>query len=251
MEDAICLHLLTYVISPTMPGIRDMFPEMDFETSSNSSSAASSPALSTTATRATPTVAGPSSRPDGVANPSPPETDSEEHRSAKANKERDSRRRQAFAYQVQQDLLQFYAGITDGPQQSPGNSIRSGLAWTKDFTSENANALLSHFLQEGYREAITRGPQSLDQWKENLQQILHEAHIAKNSMYGAWIVDQDAVGRAFDPECARDQGGQGRGCDVHKHPDWRVCRYQRRSAALQRNCNQHLASLRRQRAGGH
>ncbi|KAI7217753.1 hypothetical protein KC352_g16524 [Hortaea werneckii] len=232
-----------------MPGIRDMFPEMDFETSSNSSSAASSPALSTTATRATPTVAGPSSRPDGVANPSPPETDSEEHRSAKAKKEQDSRLKQALALQDAQDLLQFYAGITDGPQQSPGNSIRSGLTWTKDFISESANALLAHFLQEGYQEAIALGPEALDQWQENLQQILHQSHVAKNSMYGAWIVDQDAVGRVTTPGCVPYK--KEKGCRVHGHQDWRACRYMRRSLALQRNRHQYLQSLRGQCAGGH
>ncbi|KAI6836029.1 hypothetical protein KC340_g5076 [Hortaea werneckii] len=233
---------------PTVPGIRDMFPEMDFETSSTSSSAASSPALSTMATRAAPAIAGPSSRPDGVANPSPPDTDSEEPRSAKAIKERDSRRKQALALQDAQDLLQFYAGITDGPQQSPGNSIKSGLTWTKDFISESANALLAHFLQEGYREATTLGPEALDQWKDNLQQILHQAHIAKNSMYGAWIVDQDPGGRVTTPGCAKDKG---RGCRVHGHQDWRTCRSLRRSLALQRNRHQYLQSLRSQRASGH
>ncbi|KAI7218449.1 hypothetical protein KC333_g3579 [Hortaea werneckii] len=235
---------------PTMPGIRDMFPEMDFETSSTSSSAASSPALSTTAirTRAGPAIAGPSSRADGVANPSPPETDSEEPRSAKAVKERDSRRKQALALQDAQDLLQFYAGVTDGPQQSPGNSIRSGLTWTKDFISESANALLAHFLQEGYREAITQGPEALEQWQENLRQILHQARVAKNSMYGAWIVDQDAVGRVTTPGCVRDKG---RRCRVHGHEDWSACRCLRRSHALQRNRHQYLEGLRRRRASRH
>ncbi|KAI6798677.1 hypothetical protein KC332_g17139 [Hortaea werneckii] len=232
-----------------MPGIRDMFPEMDFETSSTSSSAASSPALSTMATRAAPAIAGPSHGPDDVANPSPPDTDSEEPRSAKAIKERDSRLKQALALQDAQDLLQFYAGITDGPQQSPGNSIKSGLTWTKDFISESANALLAHFLQEGYREAMTLGPEALDQWQENLQQILHQAHVAKNSVYGAWIVDQDAVGRVTTPGCVRYK--KEKGCRVHGHQDWRACRYLRRSLAMERNRHQYLESLRGQRAGGH
>lgn len=235
-----------------MPGIRDMFPEMDFETSSTSSSAASSPALSTTATRTARALAGPSSRPDGLADPSPPDTDSEEQRSAKAVKERDSRLRQAFAFQNQEDLLRLYLEITDGPQQSPGNSIRSGLTWTKDFTSESANALLAHFLQEGYREAITQSPEALEQWREKLRQILHRAHIAKNSMYGAWIVDQDDVGRLTTPECVR--GREERGCRVHGHQDWRACRNRRRTLALQRNRQQYLEHLRRQRgqrASGH
>lgn len=228
-----------------------MFPEMDFETSSTSSSAASSPALSTTpiGTRAGPAMAGPSSRSDGVANPSPPDTDSEEPRSAKAIKERDSRLKQALALQDAQDLLQFYAGVTDGPQQSPGNSIKSGLTWTKDFISESANALLAHFLQEGYREAITLGPEALDQWKENLRQILHQARMAKNSMYGAWIVDQDAVGRVTTPGCVRVK--KGRGCRVHGHEDWSACRSLRRSLALQRNRHQYLEGLRRRRASRH
>ncbi|KAI7283277.1 hypothetical protein KC345_g3072 [Hortaea werneckii] len=214
---------------PTMPGIRDMFPEMDFETSPDDSWA--------------------SNGPDDVANPSPPDTDSEEPRSAKAIKERDSRLKQALVLQDAQDLLQFYAGITDGPQQSPGNSIRSGLTWTKDFISESANALLAHFLQEGYREAITLGPEALDQWQENLQQILHQAHVAKNSMYGAWIVDQDAVGRVTTPGCVRYK--KEKGCSVHGHQDWRNCRSLRRSLALQRNRHQYLESVRRQRGSGH
>lgn len=204
-----------------MPGIREALSEVDFKSSSIVTST-----NSTIATHA---------NLNSLANSSPSKTDSEEQRFAKAEKERDSRRKQTCADQVQQDLMQHYVGIKNGPQLAPGNSIRSGLAWTKEFTSSAANVFLSHFFQEGYREARRR--QALPQWQEKLQWILQQALIAENPMYGAWIVDQDIYGRLSSPECAK---GRERECRVHGHPDWRVCRYERRSAALERNCNQYL-----------
>lgn len=204
-----------------------------------------SPAASAIAMSADLATADPSSQLDGLANPFPHGTNSEEQKLIKAAKARDSRHRETCVYQWQQDLLQFYVGIKDGPQQCPGNAVRSGLKWTKEFISESSNVLLAHFLQQNYQEALKH--QALNLWQENMQQIVQQAQITENPMLGAWIVDQDTAGRLSTPECEK---GQGRECLVHGHPEWFVCRYERRFEALRRNSNRYLESLRRPRASG-
>ena len=111
---------------------------------------------STMATRVEPALVDPRSNSNGLANQSSPKKDSEEQKFAKAEKERNSRRKQTCADQVHQDLIQHYMGIENGPPTF----------------------------------------------------------------------------------CRKDHG----------HQDWRVCRYERRSTALQLNCKQYLGRLRRERA---
>lgn len=144
--------------------MRETLPKMDFEAPIMSYSA-----VSATAMNAGPAKADPSSQLDSLANPSAPGTESEGKKLMKATKARDIRHRQTCVHQWQPDLLQFYVGIRNGSQQSPGNSVRSGLTWTNGFISESALVLVANFLQKEYRKAASQ--RALNPWQWKLQQI--------------------------------------------------------------------------------
>lgn len=158
----------------------------------------------------------------------------------KAGKERKTREKHACYIHNLEDLMQIFAGISDGQQQSPGNSNVAGLDMTKDFIFEASGSLLAYFLQHHYETALKHN--RVQQWQQEMSDVVHAGQRADNPLAGTWLWTSrpTSEGGNEDKECAR-KGGKGadnKGCQVHgtrRSSNWRDCRKERRRQNFLRN----------------
>ncbi|EME83893.1 uncharacterized protein MYCFIDRAFT_210727 [Pseudocercospora fijiensis CIRAD86] len=121
--------------------------------------------------------------------------------------------------------MQFYFGF-DRNEQSGGNGNGAGLSANKINVQRGSCALLYYLLHKDRCGAIRNG--RLAQWEANMHQIAQNAIDETAPPFAGGFLESS------EPPCTHADT-KSKECEIHRHPDWIVCRKRHAEATFQHN----------------
>ncbi|KXS97978.1 hypothetical protein AC578_3127 [Pseudocercospora eumusae] len=167
--------------------------------------------------------------------PSTPVTSGIEQKSKdkKTAKEKLNRLNQATVLTMTEDTMFLYFGF-DRNEQSGGNGNGAGLSANKINVQRAQFAVFHHFIHKEYCRAMRSGRLSEFQAETNA--------IAQNAIDETAPPFEGGFLESSEPPCTHADT-KSKECEIHGHPDWKLCRKLHAEATFRRNEAAYLRTL--------